>query len=543
VSKQSRQKPRPSARQKRVEKLLDPRKRGSASSGGEFWLDTLFLSLPDIKSNRAFSDRLRQGDVETLVTSGIAAHEQAHWIQNHGTSYGLFFALTRISRLKIAGALWGSRIDEERHQLAAQRRNGQPILTLKSDSRPIIPPSDLPYFARMKRHWWSLAACAHAFDQASFDLIDERSLRYVFGLASTYVSVGGDIDKIIAMTDPALRDHILSAAPRFTRRNIEQAKSLGLSTANIAETAAVVSQHLTHILNGMSLQDSGDKPRMRAMALRHQRMWRQVMTSSYRNAFRQFQIAHPRVELDSVQALQTLLLISDIALNPPIAPFVSLAKQPELRRWQWIYPPLRFAALVAGTRKTGLPKEAPWDLTAREAAELENCLCDAAGIPAPSAYLKRAPVEVLRRRAKKQRFSCSALEDLILDAASAAIRLRRLYPAAIVFNCASTSFSRALVSDPKLKPHQLAWEPPLTILNGRGYANPDFQERYYEVAGAACMAEFWRELMVGVGPPAFSGVPTDPDTRRLMGAIRAKFEKSFGCSPFSAAEIAAAIQP
>jgi hypothetical protein len=312
--------------------------------------------------------------------SAATIHERVHWLQHHGTSFGVFLDAIRISQEATTERWFDSMSKSElakllkdrqsrtRPPLPIDRNQQQPVF----DNQPNAESSDLDTW----RQIWFDHQWVHTALENSVVCDDMGSPpSQVFGEVASDVMLGycGDfgfktnLSEIISTDQQQSRtwfrpnDRI--AFLRFAESRLTS-KLLMEASATIAE----IRYFRTGMWSGLI------KERGAAKILN--RRFKTLLEGEYGTPVRL--IAKTTGIEDEAQLLATSAVLCFAALNPPVPPYV-MAPPSTGGAWSWadIYPPLRFARLCKAARKVGIISEClDHELLRNYIGEV----CDAAGV-------------------------------------------------------------------------------------------------------------------------------------------------------------------
>jgi hypothetical protein len=323
---------------------FEPRPRGEAIRGARFWPDTLFLDISvypkdfqnlDIDHTRIFE----VGDLDTLVALAARMHEQVHWLQTVGTTFGRFLAFTRITNADLAHGILATATDRERDILMDARRRG-------------VAPAQRDLVGRLRHesgysitveslfdHWWSnlvLEGYLLDNDRSRLGPVDPR---FMVGLALRYAAAGDRLRDVFNEPDANFMKTTRGYGPVDDAAAPELRS--GLTELHIEEGAALVVQ-ATYTADLAPLLSKARYRRYRQRS----RKWTTERflddpASLYCKALSYYTPYAPAVS--ETRHFDLFLLLCDIALNPHIPDDGSPLDRP----WSDFHPVLRFERLVA----------------------------------------------------------------------------------------------------------------------------------------------------------------------------------------------------
>lgn len=489
---------------------FEPRPRGEAVRGARFWPDTLFLDISvypkdfqnlDIDHTRMFE----VGDLDTLVALAARMHEQVHWLQTVGTTFGRFLAFTRITNADLAHAILATATDQERDVLMEARRGG--VAPAQRDLVGRLR-HELPYSVTVESlfdHWWSnlvLEGYLVGNDRSRLGAVDPR---FMVGLALRYAAAG---DRLRDVFNEPSANFMKStrgygpvddtAAPRFRS---------GLTELHIEEGAALVVQ-ATYTADLAPLLSKERYRRYR----RRSRTWTTERflddpASLYCKALSYYTPYAPAVS--ETRHLDLFLLLCDIALNPRIPDDGSPLDSP----WSDFHPVLRFERLVAALdgfvaderEENGAPPSSWW-------IEERTRLVSRAGLSDGAAG--RAFARPIASDISPFVAPTNFLRAFIANAAANLDTIRVHYPAV------TTSLINALDPDADGFYTMLrsidgpSFYPPLIIgSDGKGWASTIGAELYANTVIASTILRAFQSWLAFPGPLNFRGLPSDQGPR------------------------------
>lgn len=310
-----------------------------------------------------------------------AFHEKTHWIQYCATSIGCL-----LTAVKLYQHLW-VRLElpevspRVRAQLFDWRRSGRPIFTIDATNGVVLDhlSKDGRAFAET---WWEYQV---AFSLLSGDLaraeLKGHDLSTALGRVLGFIA-GSALGLKAADTETSFA--LMDAFGTAQWNQLDTAK-YGLTTHDLFEAGAVVHELTALAMSRlMGIDDADIIERLREREA-------QVGPHPYFKAVRFFcqyaGIDDPLRVAVADPLRRAFHAIVDLALNPPVPPFVSFELLDELRKrpggafsLKQLYPPLRFHALCLGIKALG-QGACPSDDA--ETAEFESKLCSITGVITP----------------------------------------------------------------------------------------------------------------------------------------------------------------
>jgi hypothetical protein len=305
---------------------------------------------------------LDESDFESHAT---IIHERVHWLQHHGTSFGCFLEVLRLSQM-MTTLRWLREMPVPKIQnLLHQRTNlSKPIIAIDSKKQyPIFDDEgDGDYEMSLFKQIW--------FDHQWTHNVLENSNILQTGLRQIPESVFGEVVGDIMLTlcvefdfSPYTKNTVLenSFEPRkwFSISENEMIFSswmgLHLTSRALMECSATIAEIQTLLSSGWIFLGRGDL----GIALRNR--VKRIIEGDYGLPIR-ILLQVLNVDLDNLECLLKILptvnLLCFIALNPPLPPYV-MCPPHNAPSWQWqdIYPPIRFLRLAQRIDKFGLLKD------------------------------------------------------------------------------------------------------------------------------------------------------------------------------------------
>lgn len=489
---------------------FEPRPRGEAIRGARFWPDTLFLDISaypkdfqnlDVDHARIFE----VGDLDTFVALAARMHEQVHWLQTVGTTFGRFLAFTRIANADLAHAILATASDRERDILVDARQRG--VAPAQRDLAGRLR-HELGYSITVESlfdHWWSNHVIAGYLVDNDSSRLGPVDPSFMVGLALRYATAGDRLRDVFNEPGAEFMETTRGYGP-IDDLGVPELRS-GLTELHLEEGAALVSQ-ATYTADLAPLLS---KERHRQYVKRSRKWTTERFLdepqSLYAKALSYYTPHAPAVS--ETRHFDLFLLLCDIALNPQIPDDGSPLGTP----WSDFHPVLRFERLVAALdgfvaddrEENGAPPLDWWiDERARlvSRAGLSDGTADQSfarpATPDSSPFV--APTTFLRA------FVASAGANLDT--------IRASYPAV------TASLTNAL--DPGADGFYTAlrsidgpcFYPPLIIgSDGKGWGSTISSELYANAVIASTIVRTIHSWLAFPGPLNFRGLPTDQGPR------------------------------
>lgn len=344
---------------------FEPSPRSEDVRGGRFWPDTLFVDVSAYPENFQYfdGDQLRilaEGDLGIFVAAAARMHEQVHWLQTAGTTFGRFLALNRIQTADLAEAILTTASARELSFLIQVRNKGRPPARLRDDNQLRHRSGYGLTLQSLFDHWWSSATLDSYLVDDVRELLGPVDPRFMVGLALRYIAAEDGYRAVFNESDEGFMERTRAFGPVDEPR-VPLLRS-GLKLRNIEEVAALVAQHLFNGRVARSLpkgRHAEYRERSREWALGR---FMNDPQSRYTKAYYYYSAHAPRV--DAVRHLELLLLLCDIAFNPRIPD----NGEPLEATWADFHPVLRFERLVEAldgfrpdkSKKDGAPIASWW---------------------------------------------------------------------------------------------------------------------------------------------------------------------------------------
>lgn len=514
-------------RRKKTPRRIDPfepQPRREDVRGALFWPDTLFVDLsayPD-EFQSYEPDDLRvweQGDPGILVAAAARTHEQMHWLQLAGTTFGRFQAINRLTTGDLAEAIFNTATPAEIERLSDGRRAGLAPGARDRDGQLVHKRHS--YSVKMQGlfdHWWASVALDHYLTDGGAALLGRLDPRFMVGLGLRYATADRPRD-VFNASDFRFFEDTIATGPNDGR--VPPITS-GLTVRHIEETAAMVAQHLCNA--GFAEQLPPDRQREYASRVLAWTLERFIddRHSLYTRALSHF--AEHAPEVSAKRFLELALLVCDLALNPVIPD----TGEPLACAWTEFHPVCRFERIVASldTFAANIAKvdgDAPmsWWADERERIAVHAGVRDGASSDAfckPSA-LDADPLEDPGRHLRG--FLGQAGRNLAL--------LRARFPAAVpsaihALRCDADGMVAALA--------QLqgpSFDPPMNIKSfGDGEPSASIDHAAYgRCLTAVTERRAAHSWLVRSGPLNFAGLPTDALGRMVQNNAATRLRNGF----------------
>jgi hypothetical protein len=493
--------------------------------GALFWPDTWFVDMSAYpEAVQQFDGDVTQlferGDLGILVAAAARMHEQMHWLQSVGTSYGRFLALNRIISGDLADAILTTATPAELELLAAARRRGQSPATRDRNGHLT---HSLGYSTTLQSlfdHWWSTLVVEHFLNHGTTSLLGPVDPRFMVGLSLRYGVAGDALRDVFNSPDEGFMETTRAFGPDDEQRT--PTLRSGLTAAHLEEAAAMVVQHVFNSRVAAALpHDRYVTYAKNAVAWTLERFF-DDRHSLYTKAFCYFADRAP--EMDEWRHLELFLLVVDIALNPRIPDDGS----PLGAAWGDFHPVLRFERLVEALNgfspdtatADGAPPASWWR---SERARLVS----RAGVSDASSH--RCFARQLAPEANPLSGPTSFLRRFIGMAAANLDSLKENFPAAGVSPVHATdgdedAFIKAV--DAFDGP---AYDPPLIIkAGGLGEPSSISDRLYVEALTALTFRRATHSWLVRPGSLNFSGLPSDKAGRMIQQSAIDRLQTLYG---------------
>ena len=504
---------------------FEPQPRREDVRGARYWPDTLFIDMSAYpEAMQSFDGTARDlaetGDLGIFVAIAARMHEQTHWIQTVGSTFGRFLARNRILTGDLAAAILTTASPRELDLLRAARRSG---VAPAERSRHGQLKHSLGYSTTLQSlfdHWWASVALEHFLVDGGRDLLGPIPPTFLVGLGLRYASSGDDLASVFNAPDEGFMLATRAMGPRgellFGRSQDR------LTVRHIEEGAAMVVQHL------FTARQKDRLPETRYRAFASQAMaWSLVRFadqrhSLYTKAVTAFSQAGVRgVDL---RTLELFLLVCDIALNPAI-PDDGAGLGAD---WSDFHPVLRFYRLIAALDRyepdqavvDGAPSASWWREERARLVTLAR-LSDGAG-SGVSSRSRTADTNPLSEPGCFQR-------RFLADAAVQVDTLRRVFPAA--------GASPLHAADPNEVGFMAlldaangpGYDPPLLIkTGGKGEPSSISEALFARATLAGASRRSLHSWLARPGPLMFMGLPSDLPGQRARELATEHLAEAFG---------------
>lgn len=509
--------------------FYEPQPRREDIRGACFWPDTLFVDLSSYPDEyQSFSaDQLRvwaEGDLGIFVAAAARTHEQLHWLQTAGTTFGRFLALNRVVTGQLADAILATASRAEITRLSDERRRGK-APAQRNDAGALHHGDRYSLTLQsLFDHWWSTIFLEHYLVDDRRDVLGPVDPRFMVGLSLRYGMSNDDLRDVFNAPDTRFLETTRLYGPRSDAW-FAPIKSK-LTVRHIEEAAALAEQHLCNENFARELPgERGAEYMARALQWTLERFVDR-RHSLYTKALHYFsrRVAMPNEE----RLFELLLLVCDIALNPPIPDDGS----PLAMDWSDFHPVCRFERLVdalgknmvaPGSSQIG-PGKAWW-------SERRAQLCAQAGLIDGASQRFSSVAVGEMPTALEAPFGY--IRQFVREAGRNLARLREFHPAAV------TSPVHALRDDPDGFISALAglsgpaFDPPLNIKSfGDGEPSATLDERrYVEALFAITIRRATCSWLVNSGALDFRGLPSDPTATKAQEAAVERLTSRYGISP------------
>lgn len=347
-----------------------------------------YLLMTKIAATETTRDTLFQ---DTYEYNASLLHEWTHWLQHHGTSYGIFLSALRFSQEMTTLRWFRAMPKPVAHRLLRRRNNEHvPVLSLEPNSqRPIFEDTDSDDVNLFRQIWYDHQWIHGALDNyAAFEAPGPPP-------GSVFGEIIGDV--MLAMCGEAhFSSDIakqLSEDPRearcwytFSGRTPYIAyEGRPFTSRMIMETAATVAE--MELLPGTIWE----QVLPHGASSQWQQRLRRLLETDYGVPIKALLTRISNSVDNIIDILPTINAICFAALNPPLPPLVMCPpKRAKAYSWEEIYPPLRFMKLASVVGHVGFLKRGmPPQLLALYLADL----CDAAELTSTLEFstLKREP--------------------------------------------------------------------------------------------------------------------------------------------------------
>ncbi|MBZ6377869.1 hypothetical protein B5C34_02700 [Pacificimonas flava] len=486
---------------------FEPHPRFENAAGARFWPDTLFVDLsayPDEVQSFDYDEMrlLEEADLSIFVAAAARTHEQLHWLQLAGTSFGRFLAFNRVTTGDLADAILTTATPAELAALKDQRNRG--VAPAQRDRQGQLRHA-FGYSTTVQSlfdHWWATVALEHFLIDDGIPLLGPIDPRFMVGLGLRYVAAGEDLRSVFNAPDETFLKTTLALGPSDEFSSFPRQSRL--TVRHIEEAAALVEQYLCHADFARQLPDERSVEfGARALAVTLERFM-DKRHSLYTEALN-FYVQHIPGD-DVPHFFELFLLICDIALNPVIPSDGS----PLDCTWDEFHPVGRFERLVSGLATfkpvCGGLENAPamcWWLNERERLVTHVGLGDD---PHSAAFY---PTELPSLDPLHQPSDC--LRQFLAMAGTNLSSLRRKFPAAIASPLHSLQDDMQAFVGLVDSLEGPGFDPPLNIKSfGDGERSLSISAKLYvETLFAVTARRAVHSWLVRSGDLNFSGLPTD----------------------------------
>ena len=496
---------------------VEPLLRESVSSfgdGASFWPDTCFVEI----DTNSVLDRKWEQKPETVVTASGLFHEYIHWTQCHSTTFGVFSYLLRHKRAEIIECFLRSLDQDRRADALAKWREGKPIWRFGvEDSR-----ADLSIACqRLSTHWDALTIFDQIFRRSHPALSKKFDLRKLFKTAYLHTDGSYSREELFQSDEPYFS---LSLPDQESSVSTLQNLAGTLSCRALEECAAFLNQREFYsnaeAIGNEAGAASGWSQRLEQL---HSTRWETHLkdpSKLYSACIAYFCEENESLDINDTPVLLALLIIIDIALNPPLPPFASLedrfvdVSQVLFSEGDLLqtHPVLRFMRLSQVVRTIGPPTEANIALfDAGFCKSYVDRLCRESGLMNPSRYLLDFP------KADSGSFVWDDLEDsplkhlkkLVLSHHLKGLSVRERWPlcfAAPAHHLLYLPAFKEFLTRDRLETVFIA---PLQIISGAGFFAGIEEEEYWRVLRSAAFAHALSSLLCGQAQFYEDGLPRD----------------------------------
>lgn len=323
---------------------FEPGSRHEKVQGARFWPDTLFVDLsayPDEVQSYDHHELTFWDDCDLGILVAMAArmHEQLHWLQTAGTTFGRFLATNRVTTGDLADAILTTATPRELDMLIGARRRSIPPALRDSTGRLSHEIGYSPTLQSLFDHWWSTVALEHYLVDSGAELLGPIDPRFMVGLSLRYAVAGSRPIDVFNAPDEGFMETTRAFGPRDSSRAFRTTS--GLTVRNIEETAALVLQLITKASLAEMLTDERQAKYAERASLWSLERFLDDRQSLYTKALMFYAKQAPLS--DPHRFFELLLLLCDISLNPRIPDDGS----PLGAEWNDFHPVCRFERLVA----------------------------------------------------------------------------------------------------------------------------------------------------------------------------------------------------
>jgi hypothetical protein len=342
---------------------------GHAAGGPQFDLATNMVVMP---SDGEHHSRIPSHDAHLQIV-----HESGHWNRIHGSSIGVSLSLMKYASERIIADHLPSLDSSEKSALFNDRRAGNKIFSFKNP-----PPGRSDRFNLIRQMWLDSIAA----NWALYDMHTLGNLQWEFSAA-----IESALTDVLLWGEPLFSTETARLERRTPQVRLIDRDSFGaaavngeeITTRHIFECTSTIDELLSLGLDHINCPGSETDQVAQAMGwpVANEQLaelaLKRLTDGEYGRPWR----AYTRITGDTrfpQSAIMTLLLC-DIALNPPLPPFLNLDESAEIR-WLDIYPPIRFLRCSQAVSKLGVLPGLPGDDLLRE---YSDDLCHAAQITNP----------------------------------------------------------------------------------------------------------------------------------------------------------------
>lgn len=492
---------------------FEPHARHEGVGSARFWPDLLVaeLTLPETLGD-TIEEMLSQTSPEGLALNAASLHEQVHWLQTVGTTFGRFMSMVRLASSGLAESILATATEDEREALDTARRRGRAPAARGPDGHLLHDLGYSPTLQSLFDHWWACAAFDPILIDARKDLLGPLPLRLLFGLSLRYAQCDGDLKSVFNAPDQDFQT--LTEALTPAEAHVPE----GVTVREIEEGAAMAAQYIS--ISGTRRHLEGDRLarfdeitsewlQIRRSDPRHRMYWRAWETYAGESPD-----TMDRARLDD------FLLICDLAL----CPHVPDRPQKPLRSWSDFHPTLRFQRLVevARQRPPARPADSPswWSTRRRQLSRLTN-LSDGG---------RSAAFTTSRRSIDDYVDPTSRMRSFVTQASRNLTSLRRAAQAGVISPFGADDRSIARMEKASARLSGPGWIPPLTIIRDAVITSlPGEDAARVLRAGAARRAvQSW---LTHAGPLRFAGISGDADGQDAVDFAQKRLADLFGLQP------------
>lgn len=489
---------------------FEPNPRHEGVGTARFWPDLFVaeLTLPATLGDTV-DEMLSQTSPEGLALNAASLHEQVHWLQTVGTTFGRFMSMVRLAASGLAEAILATATETELQKLDAARRAGRPPAARAPNGHLLHDLEYSPTLQALFDHWWTCAALDPLLIDARRDLASHVTVRFLVGLGLRYAQCDGDLKAVFNAPDKDFQTITAGLAPDDA--HIPE----GVTVREIEEGAAMAAQYLYLSITRRHL----DTERLaRFDEITGEWLWIRRTDPHHRIYWRAWETyaGHAPEDMDRAR-LDDFLLVCDLALCPDI-PDRPLKR---LRSWPDFHPTLRFRTLVeaAQAHPPRKPADSPrwWSFRRRQLARV-------AGVSDGGS--SRA-FTVSKRAVDDYNDPTSRMRQFVTQASRNVSSLRRAAQAGVISPFGADDRSVLLMEKEIARTSPPGWEPPITIIRDAVITClPGADAVRIIRAGAARRAvQSW---LTHAGPLRFSGLSADADGQDAINFARWRLHDLFG---------------